>query len=142
MDSLKRFFARSKTARSYALLSPTILVLALTLAAPMALLMLYSVWTQDGLALDTHPSLAQYAAVFGREGYRILFLRSVAIAACVTAITIAIAYPVAYFLAFKVTRGKLIWLLVLTVPFWTSYLLRVFAWKVILGFNGVINSGL
>ena len=36
----------------------------------------------------------------------------------------------------------ILWLVVLTIPFWTSYLLRVFAWKIILGFNGVINSGL
>jgi spermidine/putrescine transport system permease protein len=41
-----------------------------------------------------------------------------------------------------VTKHKLMWLILITVPFWTSYLLRVFAWKVILGYNGVINSGL
>ncbi len=39
-------------------------------------------------------------------------------------------------------RRKLLWIILITVPFWTSYLLRVFAWKVILGFNGAINSGL
>jgi spermidine/putrescine transport system permease protein len=44
--------------------------------------------------------------------------------------------------AFHVHRRKLIWLILMTLPFWTSYLLRVFAWKIILGFNGVINSGL
>ena len=48
----------------------------------------------------------------------------------------------AYFLAFRVTQHKILWLILITIPFWTSYLLRVFAWKVILGFNGVINSGL
>jgi spermidine/putrescine transport system permease protein len=48
----------------------------------------------------------------------------------------------AYFIAFKVKKNKLVWLILITVPFWTSYLLRVFAWKVILGYNGVINSGL
>ena len=46
----------------------------------------------------------------------------------------------AYFLAFRVTRHKMLWLILITIPFWTSYLLRVFAWKIILGFNGVINS--
>jgi spermidine/putrescine transport system permease protein len=48
----------------------------------------------------------------------------------------------AYYVAFHVHRRKLLWLVMMTVPFWTSYLLRVFAWKVILGFNGAINSGL
>ncbi|HEY1875919.1 MAG TPA: ABC transporter permease, partial [Rhizomicrobium sp.] len=52
-----------------------------------------------------------------------------------------LAYPMAYFVAFH-ARRKFAWLVALTVPFWTSYLLRVFAWKIILGFDGVINSGL
>ena len=126
----------------YALLSPTLAVLLFALAAPIALLALYSVWTQNGLALDTHPTLVQYAGVVTREGYRVLFLRSIAISSLVTLVTLALAYPMAYFVAFRVTHAKFIWLLLLTIPFWTSYLLRVFAWKVILGYNGVINSGL
>src|SRR3546814_13111693 len=47
-----------------------------------------------------------------------------------------------YCLAFRLTRHKLIGIILTTVPFWTSYLLRFFAWKVILGYQGVINSGL
>ena len=137
-----RLFRRSEAIRGYALLSPSLVVLALTLAAPMALLLLYSFWTEMGVVVDTHPTLAQYAEVFSREGYRTLFLRSLAISSLVTLITVAAAYPMAYFVAFRVMRGKFIWLLLLTLPFWTSYLLRVFAWRVILGYNGVINSAL
>jgi spermidine/putrescine transport system permease protein len=48
----------------------------------------------------------------------------------------------AYYVAFHVHRRKIIWIILMTLPFWTSYLLRVFTWKIILGFNGVINSGL
>jgi len=59
-----------------------------------------------------------------------------------TIAVVVLAYPMAYFLAFRVTKHKMAWLILITVPFWTSYLLRVFAWKVILGYNGVINSGL
>jgi spermidine/putrescine transport system permease protein len=55
---------------------------------------------------------------------------------------ILLAYPMAYFLAFRVKRHKMIWLMAITLPFWTSYLLRVFSWKLMLGFGGVINSGL
>jgi spermidine/putrescine transport system permease protein len=62
--------------------------------------------------------------------------------ATATAAVTLLAYPVAYFLAFRVKQHKLIWIILITVPFWISYLLRIFAWKVILGFNGVINSGL
>ena len=69
-------------------------------------------------------------------------LKSVKISGAVTLATVLLAYPAAYFIAFKVKTNKLVWLILITVPFWTSYLLRVFAWKVVLGFNGVINSGL
>jgi len=59
-----------------------------------------------------------------------------------TVAVILLAYPMAYFLAFRVKRHKMIWLMAITLPFWTSYLLRVFSWKLMLGFGGVINSGL
>jgi len=130
------------TRAGYLLLTPSMAVLLFALAAPVALLVLYSFWTEHGLALDTTPTFAQYAAIAEREGFRTLFLRSIAISSAVTLVTVALAYPMAYFVAFRVRRGKFIWLLLLTIPFWTSYLLRVFAWKVILGYNGLINSGL
>jgi spermidine/putrescine transport system permease protein len=69
-------------------------------------------------------------------------LRSLAISATVTAITLLLAYPMAYYVSFYVTHRKALWLFLITIPFWSSYLLRVFAWKVILGYNGAINSTL
>jgi spermidine/putrescine transport system permease protein len=139
---LASIYRRSEPLHGYALLSPTIVVMALALAAPMALLAAYSFWTQNGFALDTHFTLDQYANSFGRESYRALFYRSLAISGIVTVVTVALAYPMAYFVAFRVEKSKFLWLVLLTIPFWTSYLLRVFAWKIILGYNGVINSGL
>ena len=137
-----RFYRRSEGARGFALTSPTMLVMLAALAAPMVLLALYSFWSQNGYALDTRFSLAQYQVGLGRAGYRALFLRSLEISSLVTVITVLLAYPMAYFVAFRVEKSKFVWLILLTIPFWTSYLLRVFAWKVILGYNGVINSGL
>ena len=113
----------------------------LALAAPLALLAAYSLKTQAGTGFAAGWTLAQYAQVLGRASYRVIFWRSLAISGLVTLVTVALAYPMAYFVAFH-ARHKFVWLLALTIPFWTSYLLRVFAWKVILGFNGVINSGL
>jgi spermidine/putrescine transport system permease protein len=136
------WFRRSDAARGYALLSPTLAVMAAALAAPLTLLLLYSLWRESDMGLDTHVTLAQYASVFERESYRVLFLRSIAISGIVTMVTVALAYPMAYFVAFRVTKAKFFWLVLLTIPFWTSYLLRVFAWKIILGYNGVINTGL
>jgi spermidine/putrescine transport system permease protein len=133
---------RSDAARGYALLSPTLIVMAAALAAPLALLALYSLWTQNDLTLDTRATLARYDEILTRPRLWSLFLRSISISAVVTVVTVALAYPMAYFVAFRVERTKFLWLVLLTIPFWTSYLLRVFAWKVILGYNGVINSGL
>src|SRR5579872_5470890 len=111
------------------------------LAAPLLLMVLTSLKNQSGLSFEGGWTLAQYGEALGVAGYRMLFVRSVAISAGVTLVTVALAYPMAYFVAFH-ARHKFIWLVALTIPFWTSYLLRVFAWKIILGFNGVINSGL
>src|SRR3982751_6458350 len=129
------------SSEGYTLLAPTLVVMGLALAAPLLLMAITSLKNQSGLTFAQGWTLAQYGDVLGRTSYRALFLRSVLISGAVTLVTVALAYPMAYFVAFH-TRRKFIWLVALTVPFWTSYLLRVFAWKVILGYNGVINSGL
>jgi len=129
------------SSEGYTLLAPTLVVMGLALAAPLALMAITSLKNQSGLTFAQGWTLAQYADVLGRASYRSLFLRSVLISSTVTAVTVALAYPMAYFVAFH-ARHKFVWLVALTIPFWTSYLLRVFAWKIILGFNGVINSGL
>lgn len=134
--------ARARWAAPFALLSPALVAMGLLLMAPLALLVLYSFWKQSDIGLDKHFTFLQYASVFSRSSYRALLVRSIAISAAVTLVTVVLAYPMAYFVAFRVERTKFFWLVLLTVPFWTSYLLRVFAWKVILGYNGVINSGL
>jgi len=125
----------------YGLLTPTLAVMGLGLAAPLLLLAITSLKSQTGIFFSEGWTLAQYGEVLGRASYRSLFLRSIWISGAVTLATVGLAYPMAYFVAFH-ARRKFIWLVALTIPFWTSYLLRVFAWKIILGFNGVINSGL
>src|SRR3546814_8266308 len=69
-------------------------------------------------------------------------VRSLAVSAVVTLVTVLLAYPMAYYLSFHVVQRKALWLFLITIPFWTSYLLRVFAWKIILGYNGAINASL
>lgn len=132
---------RRNRVEGYALLTPTLLIMALALAAPVLLMTLTSLKSQQGLGTAEGWTLAQYAAVLGKASYRALFFRSVLISGLVTIATVGLAYPMAYFVAFHAKR-KFIWLVALTIPFWTSYLLRVFAWKIILGFDGLINSGL
>jgi spermidine/putrescine transport system permease protein len=147
---------RIEWVRGYLLMTPTILLMVALLLAPLASLFLRSFWSQHGFEIDPTFTLKNYWALIApsdqvtwwsgipfplqNPAYAIVIIKSLAISFAATIAVILIAYPMAYFLAFRVTRHKMLWLIVITIPFWTSYLLRVFAWKIILGFNGVINS--
>src|SRR5919197_494586 len=72
--------------------------------------------------------------------YLSLFWKSVKMSLTVSAVIVLLAYPLAYYLALSGTKRKYVLLLLLIAPFLTSYLLRVLAWKVILGNQGVVNS--
>jgi spermidine/putrescine transport system permease protein len=86
------------------------------------------------------PTLAQYPSLMATGSYWRLLGISAVMALAVAASATVLAYPVAYFLAFRAGRRAGLYLVVLLVPFWTSYLLRVMAWKFMLGSEGVINS--
>jgi spermidine/putrescine transport system permease protein len=72
--------------------------------------------------------------------YLRLFWKSVKMSLVVSVLVVLVAYPLAYYLALSGTKRKYVLLLLLIAPFLTSYLLRVLAWKVILGDQGVVNS--
>lgn len=128
--------------RGYSLLSPTLLTMICLLALPIFTLLTYSFWSQDYVYLDKSFTLENYEKFFEKWLYGKLLWRSIRMAGMVTLFTILLAYPVAYFLAFRVTRNKITWLILINIPFVTSYLLRVLAWKIMLGNNGVINGTL
>ena len=128
--------------RGYGLLSPAIVVTVLTVAVPFVMLVVLSFWTQVGFDYDTTLTLQNYRTAFEKPIYGALMERSLWISGIATIVTVLLSYPMAYYVAFHVHRRKMLWIILITLPFWTSYLLRVFAWKVILGYEGVINSGL
>ena len=134
--------AQNEGRKGLLLVSPTFAYAILLLAAPLVLVILFSFWTQDYLDLDTTPTLANYKEAWTDPLYRELMLRSLRISVLVTTVTVLTAFPVAYYVSFRVKERKALWLFLITAPFWTSYLLRVFLWKVILGYNGVFNSAL
>ena len=124
------------------LISPTLLYALVMLAAPLAMVVTFSFWTQNYLDIDKTLTMNNYVEAWTQPIYQTLMFRSLKISLIVTAVTVLTAFPIAYFLSFHVKRNKALWLFLITVPFWTSYLLRVFLWKVILGYNGVLNSTL
>jgi spermidine/putrescine transport system permease protein len=141
---LTQFWLRSESLRGLTLISPTLIVMFGMMVAPIIVTIVQSFWTQTGFQFDHTPTVGSYAVMLGSDGiiYWRLIGRSLWMSFTATIAVVALAYPMAYFMAFRVTRHKLLWIILITIPFWTSYLLRVFAWKVILGFNGAINSGL
>ena len=124
-------------------LPPTIW-LALFLVAPLLLMAAFSFRadTRGALLEPWAPTLKQYVALSGEGAYLRLLGISAVLAAGVALLAVALAYPVAYFLALRAGRRAGLFLILLLVPFWTSYLLRIMAWKLMLGSEGVINSAL
>jgi spermidine/putrescine transport system permease protein len=136
-------FNSPEGARAFALVLPPFAYAILLLAVPLSAIVLFSFWTQDFTSVDTTFTFANYQKIIDEPIYGTLLARSLKVSLLVTAITVILAYPVAYFVSFYVDPSrKSLWLFLITIPFWTSYLIRVFLWKVILGYNGVINSGL
>ena len=114
--------------------------LAVFFLAPIAIVAAYSV---DVLVLFPGPhgfTLAAWRSLFSGGPYLHLFAKSIEMSLTVSALVVVVAYPLAYFLALSGTKRKYVLLLVLIAPFLTSYLLRVLAWKVILGDQGVVNT--
>lgn len=132
-----------QTKNGLLMVSPPFFYAVALLAVPLGAIILFSFWTQDYLTLVTTPTLDNYREAYEEPLYGLLLRRSLLISGAVTVATVVLAFPIAYFVSFHVRpERKSLWLFLITIPFWTSYLIRVFLWKVILGFNGVLNSGL
>ena len=126
--------------KAWRLLATPFVFAVLLLIAPLLLMLTLSFWTQDYLTLDKTFTFNNYLEAFTEPVYQILFRRSLFISLFVTVLTIIIAFPIAYYISFYGGKKKTLWIFLITIPFWTSYLLRMFLWKVILGYNGVLNS--
>ena len=133
---------QSEQARGMALISPTFLYALVLLAVPILVVIAHSFWTQNYLTIDRTFTLENYRVTLTEPIYRDLLFRSLYISLVVSFVTVILAYPIAYFISFHGGSRKNLWLFLITIPFWTSYLLRVMSWKVILGYGGVLNSGL
>tara|TARA_Y100000590_G_scaffold22176_1_gene25585 strand:+ start:2459 stop:3343 length:885 start_codon:yes stop_codon:yes gene_type:complete len=141
--SWKKIYAKSENIKAYTLLFPALLLVILAMASPMLLTFVTSFHTQISMMeVDTTLTLDRYKDFFSKPVYTTLLARSIKISFFVTIVTLITTYPLAYYIAFYVKKNKMLWIVLMTLPFWTSYLLRVFAWKVILGHKGAVNSAL
>ena len=139
----QKIYAKNDNVKAYSLLLPALILVILAMASPMLLTVVTSFHTQVSMMeIDTTFTLDRYKDFFRKPVYTMLLARSIKISFFVTLVTLITTYPLAYYIAFYVKKNKMLWIVLMTLPFWTSYLLRVFSWKVILGHKGVINSAL
>ena len=125
------------------LISPTAIYVILLLAVPLATVLIYSVLTGGRGNVSLPLTLENYSELASKSVYAYILFKSLMVALAVTFITVMLAYPVAYFVSFHIKpERKSLWLFLITIPFWTSYIIRVSLWFVILGYDGVLDKTL
>lgn len=129
----------------YGILIPTIVWLLLFLVIPYMNLFLYSFWKNGAFKVEKTFTLENYMAFFGTKsgtGQYTILLDTLKTSLIVTLITVIISFPLAYFIQFIVKKAKTkkILYMMAIIPLWVSYIMRAYAWKIILGTNGVLNS--
>ncbi|HEY4695784.1 MAG TPA: ABC transporter permease [Candidatus Hydromicrobium sp.] len=130
-------FIRSKNKN---LIYPGLLWFFIFFLLPLSVILIYAVTTRNlfsGEPLEF--TFKNFAVIFQKKHYLIILLRSLKISFLTTIFSIIFSYPVAYYLA-KRTRFDKALIVVLMIPFWINYLIRTFAWKLILSENGVLNQ--
>ncbi len=120
---------------------PPLLWVTVFLLVPYALLFCYSFWSVTPSREIVHNwSLHNYTELFRNSMYPAVLFRSMRIAGAVTALALVLGYPLAYYLSFHATKRKDLLYQLVIIPLWASYLVRGYAWKTILGSDGVLNG--
>jgi spermidine/putrescine transport system permease protein len=129
--------------RSYksAVTIPPLLWVTTFLLIPYALLFCYSFWSVSPQQTIVHNwNLQNYIQLIRNPIYISVCFRSIRIAATVTLLALLLGYPLAYFLSFHAAKRKDLLYQLVIIPLWASYLVRGYAWKTILGSDGVLNG--
>ena len=134
--------ATKQSDRTALLALPAAVWLLLFAVAPLFMLLLMSFWTSTIFGLSKEVTLENYRVLTQDPVYLLVLLQTLRIALTVTAISLVVSYPIALFLASLNGSRKSALLLLLFLPFWTSYVVRTFIWLPMLGRAGLVNSTL
>jgi spermidine/putrescine transport system permease protein len=129
-----------KGKRFFYLVSPLFTYFTFFFFVPMFVLFAYSFWKTTTTGLVPTFTLMNYAKIFSKSLYPVIIVRSIRIGFVTAVVCVLISYPVAYSLTFKYKRLQDFVLFLILVSLFSSYLVRVYAWKTILGDNGLINQ--
>jgi len=120
---------------------PPLFWVAVFLLVPYALLFGYSFWSVSSTQVIVHSwTLENYRDLLHKDVYLQTLFRSMWIAARVMVFSLLLGYPLAYYLSFHAGKRKDLFYQLVIIPLWVSYLVRAYAWKTILGSDGVLNT--
>jgi spermidine/putrescine transport system permease protein len=120
---------------------PPLLWVTIFLLVPYAILFCYSFWSVSSSQTILHNwNLQNYLQLARNPIYLQVLFRSMRIAASVTVFALLLGYPLAYYLSFHAAKRKDLLYQLVIIPLWASYLVRGYAWKTILGSDGVLNG--
>ena len=108
--------------------------------APMFVFFIYSLWYLKGYQIVREWTLQNYVEVITNATYMKLILRSITVGLITACLTVILSYPVAYAMTFRMKAGRELVLMLMILSLFSCYLVRVYAWKTILGNSGVVNS--
>jgi spermidine/putrescine transport system permease protein len=126
--------------RAAYLVGPPAVYLFLLFILPLGIMAVFSFRAGTVGAASQQYTLDNYREFIQNTAYHRLLWRSALIAFTISSVSVILAYPLAYFLVFIAGERRVTFMTLIIVPTWTSYLLRIFAWKLILGSKGLLNS--
>ena len=139
---LSGFFWRHRWAKGLLLLAPPLLAFGLVYLASLAALFISSFWTVNSFTTNIEHiwNLDNFRTLIDSSAYRTIALRTIGIAAAVTLTDAVLAFPFAYFMArVASSRSRAFLFVAVLLPLWSSYLVRVYIWRLILNQDGVLN---
>jgi spermidine/putrescine transport system permease protein len=139
---LEQAATKAESKRGFRIGLPAYVYLVLFFAFPLVLVLVYSFASRSatGLTVLRNWNVDSYERIFTTPLVLEIFGRSVLIALATTAICLLVSYPFAYYIATSSPRVRNILLVLVMIPFWSNFLVRTYAWRVLLGSDGVISQ--
>lgn len=141
LTSISTFFYRRPRLILFLLLGPPMIYMSVVYLGSMFSLLTYSFYSLDDFTgqVIREFTMKTYGQLF-TPAHREIFIRTASIAGVVTLVDVALAFPLAYYIARFASPRLKTWLLIgVTIPLWSSYLVRVYAWKLILAKEGILS---
>lgn len=131
---------KTMSMRGALLVLPSMLWLFVFAILPVGFLICLSLWTATIFGIEQTWTIANYQTIVSDSVYASILLRTLRIAAVATALSLLFSYPLAMFLVSLKGRSRSLFLLLMFLPFWSSYVVRSFLWLPVLGRTGLVNQ--